>query len=71
LGYTVDSKFKYKIGVSGVRIYSTAFNLFKITDSWVKPQYPERTNNGPGLGYDAGFGYPLAKTYTIGLNINL
>lgn len=71
LGYTVDSKFTSKIGVSGVRIYATAFNLLTFTDSWVKPHDPERTNNGPGLGYDAGFGYPLAKTYTIGLNINL
>ena len=71
LGYTFKSDIISKVGISSMRIYATGFNLLTFTDPWVKPHDPERSNNGPGLGYNAGFGYPLAKTYTVGLSINL
>ncbi len=70
LGYTIKSDLISKIGIESMRLYTTGFNLLTFTDPWVKPHDPEKTNNGPGLGFDAGFGYPLARTYTVGLNIN-
>lgn len=69
LGYTFNSDILKKAGIATMRLYTTGFNLITLTDPWVKPHDPEKTNNGPGLSYDAGFGYPLAKTYTVGLNI--
>ncbi|MCV9385252.1 SusC/RagA family TonB-linked outer membrane protein [Reichenbachiella ulvae] len=70
LGYTFNNEVMSRVGISSLRLYASGFNLITIADPWVKAHDPERTNNGPGLSYNAGFGYPLSKTYTMGLSVN-
>ena len=53
------------------RVYFTAQNLFTITDySGFNPEVNTQGNSSVSYGYDAG-GYPLAKTFLVGLNIGL
>lgn len=61
-GYTFPKRIINKIGLSTLRIYFLGTNLF--TFSNFKLWDPEmNTTNGQG--------YPLSKTYTVGLNLNL
>ncbi|RAJ02406.1 TonB-linked SusC/RagA family outer membrane protein [Chitinophaga skermanii] len=66
LGYTFNNKLYKKAGINRIRIYANAFNVFTIADSFVKPFDPERVE---GL-FNAGFNYPLTKSYNFGVNVN-
>jgi hypothetical protein len=74
-----------QIGLSGLRIYVTGQNLFIITK--YKGYYPELDSSPQGgtnnqavnagyaptlysIGIDAG-SYPAARTYTVGVNVQL
>ena len=52
--------------ISGIKIYATGNNLFTITN--YTGADPELVNY---MGYDTGYGMPIPKTYTIGLNLTL
>jgi hypothetical protein len=58
LGYSFPKKWLSKVGVTKARIYTTATNLFTITD--YKSYSPEK---------EAG-GYPEAQTFVFGLNLS-
>ncbi|HKG05212.1 MAG TPA: TonB-dependent receptor [Pedobacter sp.] len=66
LGYSFQPSFFAKAGIKKLRVYASAFNLFTITDPFVKPFDPERAE---GL-FNAGLNYPLSKTYNFGVNLN-
>lgn len=66
LGYTVPAQLYRKAGLERIRVYASGFNLFTFADSFVKPFDPERLE---GL-FNAGFNYPLMRTYNFGLNAN-
>ncbi|TDW96577.1 SusC/RagA family TonB-linked outer membrane protein [Dinghuibacter silviterrae] len=84
LGYAFDPKVLRRLELSGLRIYVTAQNLFTITK--YKGYYPEINGFGQGtnnqavnagvgatlmaLGIDNG-AYPVARTYIVGVNIQL
>ena len=84
LSYNVNQKLLKQIGLSGLRFYVTGQNLFIITK--YKGYYPELDSSGQGtnnqavnagyspslysIGIDAG-AYPAARTYTIGVNVQL
>ncbi len=59
LGYTLPSKWLHKLGVSAIRIYGSAENLFTITK--FRGLDPEQTGNKSDM-------YPLNKSYTVGIN---
>lgn len=61
LGYTIPGKVIQSLGVSNLRIYANAYNLFTLTK--VKYMDPEHTNDL------YGYIYPLNKTVSVGLNI--
>ena len=70
LGYNIPKKFLKKIHVNRAKVFLSATNLLTITgwDGWD----PE-ANQGITYSLDAttegdGAGYPLMKSYTIGLN---
>lgn len=72
LGYNFPSEWLDKTGVSNVKLSLTANNVFTITD-YIGLD-PESVNTPRGgattdLSSDESFSYPLAKTFTIGLNI--
>jgi hypothetical protein len=66
LGYTFNTAWFNGSGIRKLRLYVSGFNLFTITDPFVKPFDPERLE---GL-FNAGFNYPLSKIYNVGLNLN-
>ena len=77
LGYTLPRELTNKIGISRLRIYGRAENLFTWTKYWgFDPEIGARWDNDAQKhrtevsGVDYGV-YPQARTYTIGFNISL
>lgn len=71
LGYTIPQSLTQKVGISRLRLYAQAENLFTLT------RYsgcdPEVTGGNSGYGTEYGIDrgvYPQAKTFSFGLNIN-
>jgi len=78
LGYTLPKKIMKKIGLSSLRIYGSAQNLVYLMGSNYRGINPEARKTNTWLGYDYsnplvdGFqsgAYPLARTYTVGLDL--
>ena len=64
LSYTVDRKWSQKYGISSARIYLTGANLLIVS-----PYSGSSPENVTDLGFDNANGYPNAKNYVIGINI--
>ena len=75
LAYNLDKKWISGAGLSGLRIYVTAQNLFMITGyKGYSPELNVTTSTGTNLATQEGFDhgtYPQAKTITLGLNVSL
>jgi TonB-linked SusC/RagA family outer membrane protein len=68
LGYTLNSSFIERSGISKLRLYAGVNNLYTFTK--YKGYDPGASNGNPiGGGIDDGF-YPIPRTYLLGLNIN-
>lgn len=70
LGYTTPESFTSKLGVSKLRFYFTATNVFVITNySGPDPEVStiRRTPLTPGVDYSA---YPRSRQLVFGLNLN-
>lgn len=66
-GYTFPGNWLENNFVSNARIYFSALNLFTITD--YSGYNPEVSNNGDAARSGEDFGnYPVAKSFTIGIN---
>ena len=69
IGYTLPQNFVKKIGLKNLRAYLTATNLFTLTKyTGLNPEVSTSSSTTPGV--DSG-SYPMARTYTFGLNITL
>ncbi len=74
LGYTLPKKIAKKVGMNNIRAYFTATNLLTFTGySGLDPEVNTSRSSSygmptPGIDYSA---YPIAKSYTFGLNITL
>ena len=68
LGYTLPRYLTNRIGVSRLRIYGRAENLFTWTKYWGFD--PEIGSGSTSMGVDYGV-YPQARTFTIGVNVSL
>lgn len=66
VGYTFPDKWMKKIKVQHLRIYFSGDNLFTWTPLKTKYIDPEQINSSYN---GTGSGYPLSKTYSIGLDI--
>ena len=72
LGYTFAPKLCKTLGVSALRVYGSANNLFLICSSDFKGYDPESTSQGDTNKFGQNmtfFSYPRAKTFTLGLNL--
>jgi len=70
LGYELPSGFTEKVGVDRARIYVTGKNLLTITDyTGFDPEVGRFGTSNIRQGYDLG-GYPTARTYLVGINLN-
>lgn len=73
LGYTLPKKLTSKVGISSLRVYGTAYNVFLLTNySGYDPEVSTTRSSGyaaltPGVDYSA---YPKSRTYTVGLSLN-
>lgn len=67
LGYTLPSSLLQKLGVSRLRLYVQAANLFTITK--YSGLDPELTGNTTSFGIDTG-AYPNQRQYLVGLNLS-
>ena len=77
LGYTLPRSLTNRIGISRLRIYGRAENLFTWTKYWgFDPEVgagwdnDTQKHNTQFTGVDYGV-YPQARTFTIGLNVSL
>jgi TonB-linked SusC/RagA family outer membrane protein len=77
LGYTLPRSLTNKIGISRLRIYGRAENLFTWTKYWgFDPEIgagwdnDSQKHNTQFTGVDYGV-YPQARTFTLGINISL
>jgi TonB-linked SusC/RagA family outer membrane protein len=69
LSYNLPAKLIKKSKLNSVRIYASATNLWTKTDySGYDPEANTYGQNSFVVGYDLG-GYPMAKTYILGINI--
>ncbi|MDN3493537.1 SusC/RagA family TonB-linked outer membrane protein [Winogradskyella bathintestinalis] len=71
LGYSISSKFLSKMAINRLRVYVSGKNLYTFTKySGVDPEVSwGGQNNALSAGADFG-GYPISKTYLMGININ-
>jgi len=74
VGYTLPREWAKKIGMSNLRAYVTATNLFTLTKyTGLDPEVNTNRSGSYGFptpGVDRS-AYPIAKTFTFGLNITL
>ena len=68
LGYTLPRTLTNKIGISRLRFFGRAENLFTWAKYWGFD--PEIGSGSTSLGVDYGV-YPQARTFTIGVNVSL
>jgi TonB-linked SusC/RagA family outer membrane protein len=65
LGYTVPSRILNPYGIQNLRVFLNGYNLLTICDPFVKPFDPERIEGN----YNAGWVYPLSKSFNVGINL--
>jgi len=77
IGYTLPKSLSSKVGLKNIRAYFTASNVFTLTKyTGLDPEVNTNSSrqiqgiNFPSPGVDNN-AYPMARTYTIGLNITL
>ncbi len=66
IGYTLPKKLVQKYWLENVRIYANAYNLLTFADSFVKPFDPEKIEGS----FSAGLGYPLTRSFNVGVNVS-
>ncbi len=66
VGYTLPRNLTQKVGIRNARVFLSGTNLLTFCNKLLKPYDPERNENA-WLG--AG-GYPLMRTYSIGVNLS-
>jgi len=70
LGYTLPTNIVSRVGISSLRFYVTAYNVFCLTGySGYDPEVStiRKTNLTPGVDYSA---YPKSRQFVVGLNLN-
>ncbi|HTG55284.1 MAG TPA: hypothetical protein VL943_03365, partial [Niabella sp.] len=63
LGYTIPKNTIQKLGISGARAYIMGYNLH-VWDN-IKIWDPEMGDRNKGISY------PMSRTFTLGLEVNL
>lgn len=67
IGYSLPKKFLNKYYVESLRLFVNGYNLWTICDPFVKPFDPERIEGA----YNAGWVYPLNRSFNVGINLSL
>lgn len=67
LGYTIPKKLLQRLGVKGVRVYFSGYNLLTLTE--LKNMDPERPGSDTSGNSIDAYRYPVNKTFNIGASI--
>jgi hypothetical protein len=71
LTYNFNEQVLSSIGLAGLQVYVQGQNLATFTKySGLNPEIQAGTDSDPTLGFDGGY-MPVARTYTLGLNVTL
>ena len=71
LGYTLNNKMLYKLGLKSARVNLGISNAFLIHSKDFKGYDPESSSNTDQFGQNIFFyQYPRSRTYTLGLNLS-
>jgi hypothetical protein len=65
IGYNIPANYLKKAGIQNLRVFLNGYNLLTICDSFAKPFDPERIEGS----FDAGWVYPLNKSFNVGINL--
>jgi TonB-linked SusC/RagA family outer membrane protein len=65
-GYTLPRRYSKIAGLNSVRLFLDVSNIYTWANDFIKPFDPEKV----GGTYDAGWTYPIMRTYNIGLDIS-
>lgn len=66
LGYTFNPQALQKRGITSIRVFANAHNVYTWADAFVKQFDPEKIEGE----YSAGLGYPLMRSFNAGINMN-
>jgi hypothetical protein len=66
IGYSLPGRIIKNIGLTNVRVYANALNLLTFSDPFLKQFDPEKYEGD----YQAGYNYPLTKSFNFGLNVS-
>jgi TonB-linked SusC/RagA family outer membrane protein len=66
LSYTFPKQLATRFGIRSLRVYTTVNNVITFS-----PYSGANAENVSSLGYDNSGGYPIARTYSLGLNLEL
>jgi TonB-linked SusC/RagA family outer membrane protein len=66
IGYSLPKNVIRNIGLTNVRVYANAMNLLTFSDPFLKQFDPEKYEGD----YEAGYNYPLTKSFNFGLNVS-
>lgn len=66
IGYSFSKNLIRNIRLNNVRIYANAQNLLTFSDPFLKQFDPEKSEGD----YQAGYNYPLTKSFNFGINVS-
>lgn len=67
IGYTLPNSLMNRIGMKGMRVFVTGYNVFTITGlKYLDPEHPSVIS---AVDHQFGYAYPIDKIFSFGLNI--
>lgn len=66
IGYTIPPQLLKLVGTQGLRVFVNGYNLLTICDPFIKAFDPERSEGRD----NAGWTYPLSKSFNFGINMS-
>lgn len=67
LGYTLPARLTNRIGIKGLRVFATGYNVFTITGlKYLDPEHPSAVSV---IDQQFGYAYPIDRTISFGLNL--
>ena len=69
LGYTIPQKLISKVGIKGLRLYVSGYNVLTFTGlKNSDPEHPGKSAPGESWG-EAGYKYPINRSYNVGAKV--
>ena len=67
IGYSLPQKLLTRVGIKGLRVFVTGYNVFTITGlKYLDPEHPSAVS---AVDQQFGYAYPIDKIFSFGLNL--